>query len=1129
MLRTKRFIGTLVSAFGTLSVGLLLTSAGCSASSKGAGATTPPLANPATTADSLAAGFIDPPTSAHPQTWWHWMNGNITREGITADLEAMHRIGISEANIITVYESIPAGPVPVMSPGFFDMVDFAANEAQRLGMTLCMDNCPGWSSSGGPWVTADKSMQFVTASATNVTGPQTFSAKLPQPPTKKDFYGDIAVYAFPTLADEAPIDLPGAPPTLHSFPQMDVNSLWAHGMAKTVNMPVSQGGVPSYVELDFAQPVAARDLVLRVASFRGVSGHVLGSDDRKKFHPLAAFTVERDSSAPVVIELSNHPLPTSALRVVFEKPGAAYVTTVPLQSIELANRFTIPDLMKKAVFQTGNVPPSEVENDAKRQADPTNIIHREQMVDLTSSMKPDGTLNWNVPAGKWTILRMGYTTTGVTNHPAPPEATGLECDKLSTDGLDASWNGMMKPIIDRLGSRAGKVLVDCLIDSYETGGQNWTPKMKEEFIKRRGYDPTPYLPILTNRVIDSPAVTERFLWDLRRTVSDLFADNYFTYFTTLCHKYGLKSMIEPYTGPFESLQCAATNDYPMCEFWAGTNGEPDDKMASSAGHIYGQNIIAAESFTGQPDHGGWQDDPYSLKYLGDLMFTQGVNRYVFHRYTHQPWMHRYPGMTMGQWGINFERTNTWFEYAKPWIDYISRCQYMLQQGRPVADVAYFCGESVPVVSRIGDPAMPVGFDFDEVNTEVLMKAHVVNGRITLSSGASYAVVVLPASDPLLTPQLLQKLHDLVADGGTILGPRPAHSPSLQDYPGCDQVVISLASEMWGDIDGQKVTEHKLGDGKVVFGEKLEQVLSEAGLKPDIEPADEQGQRTIKFIHRSIDGGEIYFLADHSSQAIHVDCAFRVSGKVPELWHPDTGELAPAASYQVKSGRVIVPLDFDPTGSVFIVFRQADSTADHVVTPPGEFTVADAALPVDGVWQINFQPDRGAPATVAMDHLISWTDSADSGVKYFSGTATYTKDIDIPAAAVGTGKKLVLDLGTVRHLAQIKLNGTDLGILWKPPFKVDITRAAHAGTNQLEIAVTNLWRNRLIGDEQLPEDAQWTGPHLTAWPQWLLDGKPSPTGRITFTTWQHVKKTSPLDPSGLIGPVKLEAENWVEKN
>jgi len=1069
-------------------------------------------------ADPLETGFLNPPDSAKPQTWWHWMNGNITQAGITADLEAMKQIGLGGATIVNVDCGIPNGPVKFMSPEWRDDFKFAVAEAHRLGLELCVENCAGWSSSGGPWNTATNAMQHVTTSEVRVTGPTNFAALLPQPPTKLGFYREIAVLAYP-------------------------------------------------------------------------------------------------------------------------------VSPVPL--------LTIKNLGRKTVMKIGGgVGQADALSDPDANFNPSGAVPRQAMIDLTSKLMANGQLNWHVPAGNWVILRIGYTPTGVNNHPAAFGGEGLECDKFSQAALDAHWAGFMQKILNDIGPLAGKGLNSSLIDSYEVGGQNWTKNFRAEFQKRRGYDPLKFLPSFTGLVVDNPAVSERFLWDLRRTIADLFAENYFGHFAELCHQHGLLNAVEPYTGPFESIQSGAPADVVMGEFWSGSQGHASVKLAASIAHIYGKTIVGAESFTAAPGpHSGrWQEDPYSLKTLGDLVYCQGLNRYIFHRYALQPWTNAWPGMTMGQWGFHFERTETWWHQGQAWIDYISHCQFLLQQGRAGADAAYFTGESAPVEMRQGNPALPAGYDYDAVNADVLRHATVKNGRLTLASGANYAVLILPPQDVNMTPQTLRRIRELVRAGATVVGPRPQYSPSLTDYPKCDVLVKKIADELWANCDGTSVQVHADGKGRVVWGKSLTEVFAAQNLQPDFEFTNALAGAKLVYTHRIAGAAEIYFVSNQRRQFDSVDCTFRVRGKIPELWHPDTGVIEPAPVWSEQDGRTTVKLNFEPAGSVFVIFRHVADNADHVVAASGNFTsdhsvgpkleiqhasyitaggtngmdvtaklsglvshghlvvvarndvfgddpatnqvkelrvdytldgqpghtvtkenetlalpatlalgqppawelsaavgkpivktwsdgnvvlamahgsifhAGAANLPppqeISGAWTLNFPPNWGAPPSVTLAQLMSWTEYPDKGVNYFSGTASYEKVIDISAERLQPGRELWLDLGTVKNFARVSLNGQDFGVLWKPPFRVNITAAAKPGANQLVVKVTNLWPNRLIGDEQLPPDVEWHGKQLKEWPQWFLDGKPSPTGRLTFTTWHHWSKNSPLLESGLLGPVLL---------
>ncbi len=1163
------------------------------------------LAASAASTDSLENDFHNPPDSAKPQTWWHWMNGNITKEGITADLEAMKQIGLGGATIVNVDCGIPRGNVPFMSVAWREDFKFAVQEANRLGLKLCVENCAGWSSSGGPWNTVTNAMQRLTSSETRAQGPGVFDAVLPQPPTTRGFYRDIAVLAFKA---------PSAEVHTSSSPVPAAGKL---EIKRAVYGP--EGGGSS-------ADVTAKLVALVKSGQKSivVGNNEMGGDPAsgqvKQLH--VEFTLDGKSGSATADEGETLVFPINASQLAAARsPGRTSLNRTFVQ-----------------------LPPATADGDG-------GTIPRDGMLDLTANLAAGGRLRWDLPQGSWIILRLGYTPTGVENHPAPAEGTGLECDKFSKAALDAHWAGFMQKVLDDIGPLAGKALDSSLIDSYEVGGQDWTANFREEFQKRRGYDPLKFLPAFTRRVVDNPAATERFLWDMRRTIADLFAENYYSHFAELCRQHGLLSAVEPYTGPFESLQCGAPADVVMGEFWSGSQGHPSVKLAASVAHIYGKSIVGAESFTAGPENGRWQNDPYSLKTLGDSMFCQGLNRYIFHRYAMQPWTNRWPGMTMGPFGFHFERTVTWWQQGKAWIDYISHCQFLLQQGRAVADAAYFSGESAPVEMRAGHPLLPFGYDYDAVNAGVLLHgATVKNGRITLASGANYAVLILPPEDANLTPPMLECLRQLVRAGATVVGARPQHSPSLADFPNCDTQVKKLADELWDKCDGTNVLENSDGLGRVVWGKPLAEVFAAQNLKPDFEFVGAAKSSRLAFVHRAAGEADIYFVSNQRRQFDSADCTFRVSGRIPELWHPDTGSIEPAPVWSGQDERTTVRLNFDPAGSVFVIFRRAVENADHIVAASGKFSVEATASPkleiqhavytaidgaggmdvtekvselvrdgqpivasndlmgrdpaanhekelrvdyaldgkaghatahenetlplplpatsgqppswetrvaadgspvvkgwvngqveirtaggkvlhgdaadvpapqaITGEWNLGFPPNWGAPPSVTLDKLISWTGHPNAGVRYFSGTATYKKEIDISAQRLNAGRELWLDLGAVKNFAEVSLNGQDSGVLWKPPFRVNITAAARPGVNRLVVKVTNLWPNRLIGDEQSPPDRQWDGQQLKEWPQWLREGKPSPTGRLTFTTWHHWTKGSVLLESGLLGPVTL---------
>jgi hypothetical protein len=1154
--------------------------------------------------DGLRSGFASPPSAAKPRTWWHWMNGNVTREGITADLEAMKRIGVGGATVVNVDCGIPRGPVDFMSPEWREDFKFAVSEANRLGLDLCVENCAGWSSSGGPWNTPANAMQRLTSSETRFEGPGTFDAVLKQPQTNLNLYREVAVLAFKA---------PAAAEVTETKPTT--------GPSKLEIIKAEYGGEVG-ASTDVTDQI--RQMIQSGKKSVQADNGAMGGDPAQGVVKQLKLEFILDGKPGVITVDENETL-------IFP------VNARQLEAAKLAARTPVNRTFVKP-------PPATSDTGA--------TVPEESIVDLSDKLTADGRLKWDAPAGSWIILRIGYTPVGVHNHPSPPAGDGLECDKFTKAALDAHWNGFMQKVLDDVGPLAGKALNASLIDSYEVGDQDWSPTFREEFQKRRGYDPVKFLPTFAHFVVQNPAVTDRFLWDMRRTFADLFADNYYSHFTELCHQHGLLSHIEPYTGPFESMQSGASSDIVMGEFWTGTEGQPSIKLAASIAHVYGKRIVGAESFTTDGQTGRWQNDPYSLKTLGDLMYCQGLNRYEFHRYAMQPWMNRLPGMTMGEFGLNFERTQTWWTQGKAWIDYISRCQFLLQQGRSVADIAYFTGETAPVEMREGQPTQPRGYDYDAVNTDVLLHgAKVENGRITLASGANYAVLVLPPGDLNMTPATLDCIGSLVKDGATVVGMRPQHSPSLADFPACDARVSNLAEQLWGKCDGKEVKEKLVGKGRIVCGQSLEDVFTAQHLPPDFTFRSSEDHSRLEYVHRIADDTDIYFVSNQQRKNDSADCTFRVSGKQPQLWHPDTATIEPASIWSEQNGLTTVHLNFEPAGSVFVIFTPGPATVDHLVQASGTLTgeaavrpklqiqhavygavdgdgavdvtarlsklikdgrlevmvnndlsgadpalmhkkdllvdyvydgkpghlvahenqtlalpskeVADqspqwdtavdtdgapiarlwadgqvelktaggavlhaqaqnvpTAQAIGGSWMISFPPHWGAPSSITMDHLGSWTDYTDNGVRYFSGTAVYQKDIQISPDRLSNGREVWLDLGEVKNFAEVSLNGQDFGVLWKPPFRANITSAAKPGVNKLLIKITNLWPNRLIGDEQLPPDCEWDGSQLKAWPQWLLDGKPSPTGRLTFTTWHLWNKDAPLLESGLLGPVML---------
>ncbi|HET6555776.1 MAG TPA: glycosyl hydrolase, partial [Prolixibacteraceae bacterium] len=941
------------------------------------------------------ASFVAPPDVAKPNVYWYLLDDQISKAGITKDLEEMKKVGIGGVLLFNIsndnidYNNKSAGPlnfvqpgVKFLSPPYYQMMKHAADECKRLGMEFGMHNCPGWSSSGGPWINRrpDLAMQTVTVSSTNVKGSKHFSGMLAKPPTglgnfKLSNYWDIAVLAFPT------------------------------------------------------------PMIYLIENWEAKAGY------------------ERD--------------------------------------VSIREDITV--------------------------LDPKMIISFDSIIDLSSKMDSTGLLNWDVPEGDWTILRIGYTPTGARSS-VPAGGHGLECDKMNRIAVKENWDGLVDNILNLVGPDGMKVVH---IDSYEVGHQNWTANFRQEFQKRRGYDMTPYLPVMTGLVIGSLEISERFLWDVRQTIGDLINEEYYGYMATLAHQNGMQLSAEPYgSGVFRDISAAANLDIPMGEFWTGEGkfdgSNPWIRDPASSAHIYGKKVVAAEAFTSDftEPGSGWQAHPYSLKKSGDLAYCSGINRFTLHVYCHQPFTDRTPGYSVRGYGVQFGWTNTWWNQSIDWMKYVGRCQYMLQKGLFVTDAIRFIGEGTP-----SQAVHDVKNNYDVCDGDaILNRMSVRDGRIVLPDGMNYKVLILEKSETL-SYDLLKKISELVREGAIIIGKKPTRTPGLQNYPACDKALRKLANEMWGNIDGNTIRMHQYGVGKVYYNEPIANVLSKL-TTPDFQVTNGDKTTDIKFTHRTTSDMEIYFLSNQNERFESVSGQFRVSGKTPEFWYPETGRIEICPVFTEKAGLTTIPLMFQPYESVFVVFRSDAGSGKQIhsvshngqsihqflegSTPLNKYPVADLSISsngdlnliawesgkykidrikvnvpsipkvrnIDGPWKVSFPPKLGAPDSAVFNTLASWTENADNGIKYFSGTATYVKEVSIPAKMIGSDKLLYLDLGDVKNIAEVEVNGQSCGILWKPPYRADITQAARKGINILKIKVTNNWPNRIIGDEVLDQSISW---------------------------------------------------------
>lgn len=1291
-------------------------------------------------ADQLATGFDAPPRSARPETFWHWMNGNVTREGITLDLEAMAKIGVRGAMIFDGSDYLPAGPANYLEPHWRELMTHAIKEGNRLGIDIAMHNAPGWSSSGGPWVTPAMSMQQLVWTETTITGGRRIALELPRPQANLDYYRDAFVIAFPALPAE-------------TVRYEDALLRVSAGSTTIDKRILSDGALDTKVALapttplvfEFGEPVELHALT----AFPSPGGRfprltVEASDDGKAFRPLCTVGTP-----------GRHGILAPAVRS-FVASRARFVRVTAAAGGELAEFVLhrtprIDDWVAKANFDyrvSGQLTlPTPVP--ASAAIDPAKVL------DLTSHLHGDR-LEWDAPAGAWTVLRIGHTTTGKNNVAASAAGRGLEIDKFSAEATQFHFEHVVARVAADAAAAGAKGPAAVIIDSYEAGMQNWTPDFPAEFRRRAGYDITGYLPALFGRVVGDAGVAERFLFDFRRVQADLMAENYYERMHALTRERGMKFYVEGYgAGNFDELRVAGLSDVPTTEFWTRTPWTPNRavKMVSSAAHVYGKPVVGSEAFTGEFKTSRWLEYPYALKILGDDVSAQGVNHFIMHRYAHQPHPTAVPGVSLGPYGFFFERTNTWFSEAKPWLDYLTRTHFVLQQGTYAADVLYFTGERSPDVSSMALPLVPLGYTYDLVNTDVLLhRVRVEGGDYVLPDGGRYKLLVLPPDLKAMRPELVKKLRAFADAGAALVGPPPQFSPTLAGFPLSEQEMLRDARELWVNP-------------RVLASATIAEALRTRGVAPDFSYVGRQPDAALSWQHRRLADGDLFFIGNRQRRVEEVVASFRgMAGRQPEIWRPEIGERSEAVVFEKFEDRALVPLRLEPGESVFVLFRREAAHAARSLTKDGQlvlttqgpmtrrevparnFTmaiwvkpdtdlrvfptesttgridevgkfyaipadpgdvrfgaghataglavgrngifvveraretcpavlvwqkpvsgwthvavvyrdgkpqlfvngelvreglvsgkivhsgvgspippvdymlhfpgiealtraanqpappsrgqvfyfegnfvpaeefarplaaaelkaIAEAGVPaptmptitevgrrngkatalvwesgryaldgvrevtasvvaprtVEGPWRVQFQAGRGAPESIELPVLKSLHLHENPGVRYFSGTATYSRPLEVPAEFLGAGKRVILDLGRVEVIASVKINGRDAGIAWKEPYRLDVTDLVHAGANTLEIAVTNLWTNRLIGDEFLPaeneygiRDEQGNDPHgIVRLPEWYREGKPKPPGgRVTFAAWKFYDKDEPLVASGLLGPVRL---------
>ncbi|HEY4325024.1 MAG TPA: glycosyl hydrolase [Mucilaginibacter sp.] len=1084
-----------------------------------------------TNTDSVYENFSTPPAAARPRVWWHWMNGNITKDGIRKDLLWMSRSGIGgfqnfDAGLTT--PQIVKTRLIFMTPEWKDAFKFAARLADSLHLEMAIAGSPGWSESGGPWVAAKDGMKKLVWTEVRVKGGQPFTGKLPQPPNTSgtfqnlpipgegfglspktaappQFYQDVAVIAY--RLPDADVSLSDLNPKVSSSGGSFTLAQLTDGDIATTNLlPADTTKGYAWIQYEFTQPQTIKAVTLVGGGIKSPFGlgvqannrSLESSDDGVNFRtitfiPLSVIEQQTVSIAPTTakyfrLKIKNQPPPPNLGALVGgganvpKPPAGTAVAEFVLYPATRINHFEEKAGFAAATDLNKNITPNA-----------SDVTSKMDVIDFTKIMNPDGTLNWTPSAGNWKILRFGYSLTGKQNHPASPEATGLEVDKMDARAVKDYFVNYLNQYKDATGGLMGaKGLRFMVTDSYEAGQETWTPQMAEEFQRRRGYSLLPWMPVLTGAIIKSTEASEQFLWDWRKTISELVAENHYDQLTTILAGYGMKRYSESHENGrvyiVDGMDVKRKAAVPMSAMWVPGGGstlnmaQADIRESASVAHIYGQNLVAAESLTAIGFGGrAWSYAPENLKPTTDLELASGLNRFVIHTSVHQPVDDKIPGLGLAIFGQWFNRHETWADQAKAWTDYLARSSYMLQQGKFVADVVYFYGEDNNITSLFGAklPDVPEGYSYDFINADALVNLLTVkDGKLVTPSGMVYNVLALDSNAKKMSLSVLRKVAQLAKDGATITGVKPVIDPSMQDDP---TEFKKLVSEVW-----------ESGKTNVITGKALSDVLPALNIPADFAYTKPHTDTKLLFVHRKLVDGDLYWVNNRTDSSQHVQATFRIVGKMPQIWHPETGRTE-ATSYNIKNGLTSVDLTLTPNDAVFVVFKTSATSATVTLPVATERELAT----VDGPWDIAFQPNRGAPAGATFDQLISYTENSDAGIKYFSGTATYTKNITISAKSIAKGSKIWLDLGAVKNLAEVTVNGKPLGVLWKTPFRVDITDAVTAGENKLEIKVINLWVNRLIGDTQK-----------------------GVTNKITYTSVPFYNATSPLLPSGLLGPVKI---------
>lgn len=1055
-------------------------------------------------------GFEHPQDTARTKVWWFHGETETTRAGITADLEAYRKQGVGGVVYYDQTHGACEGASEAFSQEWWDMLLFAAQEAKRLGLTFEVHASNGYVA-GGPWITPALGMQRLASTDTIVRGGQTLDIALPVPETPYGYYKDVAVLAVPCLPDTYEDSRLLKPEISCNIAEIDAEACFSFS-PQLVKIQPRATGESVYITLDFDKEFTARSITYEMGqrgkattsatnvpgipskTFVGTGYRVLPDWGELEVSPDGVHYTRVCNLKPIYRAHSNWKQKTLAFPTAtgrffrlnlhdwYEKDATN--KTLQIGKIILSSRAYVDQWEEKAALYS-----EYIEGDQTPAYREQEIIHPEQVIDLTEKMISPGKIHWqNAPEGKWQIIRFAHVPTGAKTKHGRKNLAGLECDKLSAAAAEVQWNHYFKRIADSLRNHKGQLL-GMAMDSHEAGSQNWTPGFEKEFLRLRGYDLTTYLPVLAGYVVQSRNASDGFLYDIRRTVADLVSEKYYGTFQRLCQEQNFTFTAQATGNALclvaDQIQAKGQVQKPQGEFWAiHPDGNYDIKESSSAAHLYGKPIASAEAFT---DAKFSQPLSY-IKQLADYAYGYGINEFVVCASAYQPWLDKYPGNTGGGRHYCLNRNNTYWEYSRPFWDYQARCSFLMRQGRAVIDFCLYLGENAPVkilTHRL--PVIPGGYDFDAFTTDALLsRMDAGMGRIVLPDGMNYQMMILPHNGEI-TWEALRKIASLVKKGATIYGSRPTHSGTKCDSERTKEYT-DLVNALWGPKETLRGS-NQYGKGKVYWGMPLAEAIKETGMQPDITLPK---NRKLFYAHRTLRDGEIYFLDNHEDTALTHTFTFRCNGKSAELWNPATGQRYALHSTTTADGRTSIPLHIAPRESFFVIFKK-EKTDDKL--PFRKWDIKEKIFSVEGDWSVEFSPKMGGPGKVIFSKLIDWTTHPDNRIKYYSGTAIYQKTVTVDN--ISPAENYLLRFTKLGDVARVLVNGKEIGIVWCSPWEIDITQALKSGENQLEIHVANSLMNRIIGDSMLPEK-----------------------DRVTYCATPIATGEDALVPSGIIGNVWL---------